>query len=491
VTPDSGTPSTVGQPEADRTLRLLLYDGVASETMSSLTTGVFLAGFALELGATNLQIGALAAIPALTQLIQIPAVLLVEHLRVRRRIAVIASVIGRTALMATAVTPLLPWPYSIYALIAYLSIHQGFAAVAGCAWNSWMRDLVPQEMFGRFFGKRTAIITALAIVLGILGGFLIDAWKRHEPGMPSVGYAAMFAIGAAIGFIGSYMMAITPEPPMPPRLQHEPMRRLLAAPFHDENFRRLMIFLAAWNFSTNLAAPFFTVYMLKMLGYPMTLVIGLNIVSQLSNLAFLGRWGKLIDRFNNKAVLGICAPLFLLCILGWTLTGMPWMAGMVLPLLVVLHALMGLSTAGVGLASGNIAMKLSPVGKSTAYLAANSVIIAVSSGLAPIIGGACADFFAARELALAFTWKAPFHEVTVNLFSLHAWTFFFALAALLGLYSLHRLTAVEEVGSVDDRAVWQNLFLEMRRSVHGFSSVAGLARLARFPAALLSGRLNL
>ncbi len=489
MTPDTGPAEASNPQQSDRTLHLVLYDGVASETMSSLTTGVFLAGFAIELGATNLEIGALAAIPALTQLIQIPAVVLIERLRVRRRIAVISSVIGRTALMATAVTPLFPWPYSVYALIGYLAIHQAFAAVAGCAWNSWMRDLVPQEIFGRFFGRRTAIITALAIVLGIMGGFLIDAWKRFEPDMPSVGYAMMFAVGAAIGFVGSYMMAITPEPAMPPRLHHEPMRRVLAAPFHDENFRRLMIFLAAWNFSINLAAPFFTVYMLKLLGYPMALVIALNIVSQLSNLAFLGMWGGLIDRFNNKAVLSVCAPLFLLCILGWTLTGMPWMDGFVLPLLVLLHALMGLSTAGVGLASGNIAMKLSPVGQSTAYLAANSVIISVCSGLAPIIGGACADFFAARELTLAFTWKSPLQEVTVSVLTFHAWTFFFALAAVLGLYSLHRLTAVEEVGAVDDRVVWQHVFMEMRRSVHGLSSAAGLARLVRFPVAFLTGRL--
>ena len=35
---------------------------------------------------------------------------------------------------------------------------------------------------------------------------------------------------------------------------------------------------------------------------------------------------------------------------------------MTLYLLVVIHILMGIATAGVGLASGNIAMKLSPPG---------------------------------------------------------------------------------------------------------------------------------
>jgi hypothetical protein len=50
-------------------------------------------------------------------------------------------------------------------------------------------------------------------------------------------------------------------------------------------FRRLIIFLSSWNFAANLAAPFFTVYMLKSLGFSMTKVLALTIASQLSNLA--------------------------------------------------------------------------------------------------------------------------------------------------------------------------------------------------------------
>ena len=81
-----------------------------------------------------------------------------------------------------------------------------------------------------------------------------------------------------------------------------------------------------------------------------------------SNLAALGLWGALIDPFSNKAVLGIAAPLFLACAFGGALTGTQWVQPMTLYLLVVIHILMGIATAGVGLASGNIAMKLSPPG---------------------------------------------------------------------------------------------------------------------------------
>ena len=65
----------------DRTFRLVLYDALASEAMSTLTAGVFLTGFLVELGASNLAIGVLAAVPFVVQFLQLPAVVLVERLR--------------------------------------------------------------------------------------------------------------------------------------------------------------------------------------------------------------------------------------------------------------------------------------------------------------------------------------------------------------------------------------------------------------------------
>ena len=134
-------------------------------------------------------------------------------------------------------------------------------------------------------------------------------------------YSVLFGISAALGLFGVWLLSITPEQPMPPAGERTRILPLLAAPFGDVNFRRLIVFQSSWNFAANLAAPFFAVYMLKTLGYSMTMVIALTTASQLSNLAALGLWGNLIDRFSNKAVLEVSAPLFLACTLAWTFTG--------------------------------------------------------------------------------------------------------------------------------------------------------------------------
>jgi len=462
-----------------RTFRLILYDALASEAMGTLTTGVFLVGYALALGASNFAIGVLAAVPFAVQFLQVPAVALVEKLRARRLVATWAAGIGRCFLITAAAAPLFGASSAIPILVISIALYQALAAVAGCAWNSWMRDLVPETEYGRFFGRRSAATTAVATTLALSCGLLIDTWKRHLPSHPSLAYSVLFLLSAGIGMLGVWLLSITPDLPMPETTERTPVFRLLAAPFRDPNFRRLMVFLSSWNFAVNLAAPFFTVYMLKTLGYPFATVVVLTTTSQLSNLAALGIWGSLIDRFSNKAVLRVSSPMFLLCTLAWSVTGIPWLQPILLYLLFALHMLMGIATAGVALASGNAAMKLSPPGQATAYLAASGVMSASGAAIAPVLGGLAADFFAAHELTLAFTWKGQANEVTVPVLYFHAWTFYFALASLIGLYSLYRLTFVEEVaGSINPLQV-RDLLLEVRRSLQSLSSAAGLLRVVR------------
>jgi MFS family permease len=471
---------------SDRTFRLVLYDALASEAMATLTTGVFLAGYAVQLNASNFAIGLLAAVPFAVQFLQLPAVALVEHLRARRSICTWAAGIGRSFLLVAALAPLFGPNVGITLLIVPIALYQGMAAIAGCAWNSWMRDLVAESEYGRFFGRRSAATTALATAVAILGGVAIDAWKRHVPGDPALGYSFLFLASAIIGFYGVHLLSITPDRPMAAAERQVQIFRLLVRPFRDANFRRLMAFLSSWNFAANLASPFFAVYMLKTLGYSMTIIMFFTTVSQLSNLGALGLWGNLIDRFSNKAVLEIAAPLFLICTLAWTFAGLDWVQPATGYLLFAIHVVMGIATAGVALASGNIAMKLSPSGQATAYLAANSVMSATCAAIAPMIGGLCADFFAAHQLMLDVTWKGSGTVVTVNLLKFESWTFLFGLACLVGLFALHRLSFVEEAAGTTDPLLLRHLLLEARRSIHSLSSAAGLLRVVRPPSWLLT-----
>ena len=244
----SHDPAAFGWPTrevAERASRLVLYDALSHEAMGALTTGVFLVGFAVAIGASNFAIGVLAAIPFLAQLLQIPAVALIERWRSRRSISVWSSGVGRCFLLGSAIAPLLGPDLGILVLIGGLAVHQATAALSGCAWNSWMRDLVPPSEYGRFFGRRTAATTAVSIVMAFVGGLAVDAWKNHFPNDSALGYSFLFALSALIGLVGVYLLHLTPERPMPRGREHAHLLELLAAPFQDDNFRRLILFLSS------------------------------------------------------------------------------------------------------------------------------------------------------------------------------------------------------------------------------------------------------
>ncbi|HEV7372885.1 MFS transporter [Arenibaculum sp.] len=471
--------------DVGRSMRLVLSDGLTTQVMGTLTGGVFLTAYALHAGASNMLVGLLAAIPFLAQLAQLPAILLVERLRRRRLVVVVSSGLGRLALLAAGFGVLLPPGPALALLICGLLLHAGFGAVSGCGWNSWMRDLMPVDRLGSFFGRRLFHMTLLGAVLSYGAGLAVDARLAQAPGSESEVYSLLFVAGAAAGLAGVGLLALTPEPRMPPRVAREPLRRLLAEPFRDANFRRLMLFLGSWSFAVNLASPFFTVYMLTRLGMGMAEVMPLVVFSQFVNMGFLRLWGRLSDGYGNKPVLALCGPLYILCFLGWTFTTLPEPHGLTLPLLYLLHALMGIATAGVTLASANIALKLSPQGKATAYLAMNGVISSLAAGIAPIVGGAFADFFAARELSLAVRWSAPGQALSFDALSLQHWDFFFLMACAIGFYSLHRLSLVREVGEATNRTLLRQVLVEARRGIYNVSSAAGLRWLAGIPAAEL------
>lgn len=151
--------------------------------------------------------------------------------------------------------------------------------------------------------------------------------------------------------------------------------------------------------------------------------------------------------------------------------------------LVFLHLLMGASVAGVTLASTNIALKLSPRGSATAYVAANATAIALAAGFAPIAGGLLADFFAARRFELLLRWTSP-HGVLMLPLQLSHWDFYFFLAGGLGLYAIHRLSLVAEAGEIERREMMGAMLGHTWRAIRNVSSIAGLRNATEVPSAL-------
>lgn len=481
--------SAINDRDIDRGLRSLLYDGVFLQMMLVLSTGPFLIGLALALGASNVTIGLLAGVGPLAQVLQIPAIYLVEYTRLRKLTTILTAFISRSALFGIAFTPwLAPQHFAIPLFLIFLSLHFGAGAVAGCAYNSWLRDLIPTGRLAGFFAHRLTWSTFAGAILSFLGGMAVDAGKYYT-GDARTSYAAVFVAAGAAGLVSLFFLGRTPEPEMPPG-GGGGLWRLLLEPMRDVGFRQLVFFIACWSFAVNFAAPFFAVYLLDRLGLSMTWVLALSVVSQMTNVVFFGLWGRLADRFSNKSVLMFTVPVFFMTFLLWPFTTLPERHVMTIPLLMTIHIVGGMSAAGVALCIGNLALKSAPYGKGAPYLAVNALVSGIAATVAPLLAGICADGFAPYEARLTLAvnnWHKSVTEFELPTLDLRGLDFVFLLAFFCGLYCFHRLLAVKEEGEVTDRILRQALVDEMRRMVRQVSTAAGMRQVITFPLAFLLG----
>ncbi len=468
-------------------MRSLTLQTIASSGADGLASAGFLAAFALMLGASNFHIGVMAAIPFIMQPVQIVAVIAVERLRIRKLIAAPSYLAAYAAWALVGLIPFLldvPNPGAVTLLLFFIAIRGVATAFVDTSYTSWLRDMAGSNGIGGFFAHRLRVSTIAASAAGLAAAIYVDWWKGAAPESEVIfGYSYAILLGSiALGFGSVGVMMRIPEQLMTrPEGARSPVIRMLSAPLRDMNYRQLVKFIFAWNFVIYLAEPFFSVYMLTILELPLSLVVGLAVSSQIASVLFMRVWGTFVDRYGSKAALSMCSSLYLLVILGWTFTTMPDKHFLTIPLLIVLHILSGIASAGINVSSMTIRMKLAPQAQATAFLTAVSLTGNFGAGISPLIGGAFVDFFSVRHFKVGIEWVDPTQTVDFPAVFLTGYDFLFAAVFVLGAFTLSILGRIREEGEAPSEVAMDQMMRQIRDNLRSLSFSQGMNYTAQFP----------
>ncbi len=335
-----------------------------------------------------------------------------------------------------------------------------------------MKDLVPEKSLGAYFSRRTSYTQTLNVVLSLVLALFLDYVKEKYPQYQLTAYAAMFITAGIIGIAGSFFLSKAPEPES--HLTKDNIFKLFKRPLKDGNFTRLLVFNSAWVFALNIATPFFTVFMMKNLNLALSYIIALGIISQVSSILTVRMWGKFADRYSNKTIIAISAPLYILCIIAWCFVGIYTHLYMNLGLLVLIYIFSGIATAGINLSLTNIGLKLAPKEDAIVYLSTKNIITAVFSSIAPLVGGYLADYFTRRHLNLTAEWGSPHVTKVFRLLELHEWNFLFLIGAFLAFIAVQLLIQVKETGEVEKEEVVRIMRTSIRSTLKEYFLIGHL-----------------
>jgi len=478
-------PDTVVTPDdLARGKRALVKDAAWASLVGALYGGVILVGFALELGAKPFIIGLLAAIPFFAQFAQLPAVALVERLRQRRKIAIVAVGVSRAIIFALAAIPFLGKPSLQLAALVFAQLLITMAgSIGGLAVNSWIHQLLAKEPLGDLFSRRLFWSTVLASLGATLAGQMVEHWPFGER---VFAYSVTFGLAGVAGIVSTYYLSNVPEPAM--ATAPVPVLAMVRAPFRDANFRRVIVFMGSWNVASNIAAPFITVYLMRQMGYALGTVTTLWVTSQMANALTMYSWGRVSDRLSNKAILAVALPAYFGCLIALPFSSIPVQHPLTLPIIYLIHFVMGAASGGIGLATGNLGLKLAPQGQGTAYLANVSLVGSLCGGAAAMAGGALADWFEARELAVYLNWSSSGRSAELTVLQFRHWEFLFALSFALGFYVMHALSRIREGREHSERQVIQQFAAEAVRGLDQISPIEGLRAAILVPFGRLAER---
>jgi len=374
-------------------LRACTAEGLVAEVVSACAGGAVLTGWAIHLHASALLTCIVVALPQMAQVLQIPAAwstALLGH----RRAAVLLVGASRQVLLPLVVLPFLH--VSNETRQAVLVIVSALAAVLGVlgnnGWVSWMGELVPRRIRGRYFGSRTALCTVAGAVAAAGAGVLLD-WARPR-GLAGAALAILQLCACASGALTVALMMKQHDPaplgePAPASL------RDALRPLRDPSVRGLLTHLLAWNLAVGVAGSFFSLHMLRNLHMGFTLVALHGAGLAAARVLAAPLWGRLIDRLGARPVLVTCG-------FGTAAIPLIWLfptPTMLWPL-VFDAVLAGVLWGGHNLATFALPLTVTPRRGRPFYLAACAATSGVAFSLATAAAGTLAGLLPERTVLL-------------------------------------------------------------------------------------------
>jgi MFS family permease len=437
----------------DKSLRNLLMDGIASQIMFSLLTVSIISSYLASINTPPVLIGFVAAIPYISQLIQIPSALFAEKCS-RKKVSLLANVFSRISLLAIGVTLLVNLHSNVLLFIALFVIYNVFKEVSTVPWSSWMRDLIPTHIRGEFYSKRIAYGKFVALFVVLTFTILFNVIGK-------VTFPTLFLAAFAAGTVSVHFMRGIDDVEVERR-----GGRSLAEPIKNSNFLKLTSALSLWKFASEMSLPFFSVYIIAVLNYPIWIVIAFASVSQLSSTYFLRISGSIMDRFGNKPVAALSFVSFSLAALLFTFTTMPEKHPLTPLLLIVIYILDGFYSSVPPVAFMNMIAKITPKGSSASYYAINNVIASIFAAMGSISGGLIASFFLSTNFAVKIDIESSLGFVEIPAVHLASYDFLFLISSILSIVATKMLRFFGEDNALSEEAVKNEIKHAVIRDIH-------------------------
>ncbi len=305
--------------------RQALRQGIVSGTLWSIgngwTTGSLVTYLAQELGARGFEVGAILAWQALAGASRLVAPAIIRRLGGVKPAAItlLAISYGLLATLPILALGTISFPTRLKFFMAVLCVHQLFEHLGTVAVWTWLAELVPVRLRGRYFATRQRWQLAALVPTSVAAAIFIDRWRGPTPrpaGTPALlpegsteilaDYILVLTAGAVF-----LLLSVVPLWRMPAveavstkRASPEPISAL-----RDSRFLRLLLCVCWLSFANGISQSAANIYPKQVLRLHLLPMVLLPLVMRLGQMALTPWVGRFSDRYGNKPTILLCQAL--------------------------------------------------------------------------------------------------------------------------------------------------------------------------------------
>ena len=334
--------------QLNRTLEVSIKEGNYYSFMMGFYQ-YYITAFVEFLKATPLQISYLATLPVfIASIIQLFTVRVNNLIGNRKNsLFILGTVQTICILIATVIAGFYPTLQFFLIVNVFFSI---FAEVTNNIWTSLMGDVVPENIRGRFFGKRARINGIYSTISIILAGFVLHEISIYDE---SLGFAVIFFIGSIFRMFSCFLYFKHYDP----KTSKETIGSINMFSFIYANkhtpFVKYIFYSSIYTFVNSWGIPVYTILFLRYFNFSYLqysiIIFLLPLTSYFCNYV----WGYWSDYAGNRKVM--LSGYWILAILpfNWFFC-LQFFEGYVAFILIIINQIIaGMAWAGINLGSFN------------------------------------------------------------------------------------------------------------------------------------------
>lgn len=295
-----------------------IIEETSAYLISLLITGAYLAKLTLSLGFSDSLTAILSSCVNLGFIFQLFAISVFRHGYVKRKVTVFYT-LNELLFVLLYVTPIVDIDSGVKTVLFIAFLLGGYILlnIAVSPKNCWYMTLVPDENRGRFTAFKEAVSLLCGIVFSFYMGILIDHYEKTGNTRDSFIACSIVMLVLMVTHTLSLIVAKEKAPEDTEEISFlGSMREILC----DKNTLSVIVLSSLWAVCLAFSSPFFGTYEVKELGFSMTFIALLSMISAIARVVasiFLGRYA---DKTSFSKMLRICYLLVAVSFLATTFT---------------------------------------------------------------------------------------------------------------------------------------------------------------------------